>query len=474
MKDCLLIIEDEPLIGDELQRYFTNHGWEVVFLKTIADARQQLSSQSIDPIVILSDMNLPDGNGLSFLEEMSSQFRQGVEWIFLTGFGTIADSVSALRLGAFDFIEKPCDLNRLNFHVQGAARSAKAQRRLLIESQSSHHKYSVQSLLGTSDSSKRLREMISTISSVPFSSLILKGETGTGKGLVAKAIHYQSDRALESLVEINCAALPSELLEAELFGFEAGAFTNASKRHRGLFEQAHKGTLFLDEIGEMELSLQSKLLKAVEDLKIRRLGSEKEIEIDARIIAASNRNLQQLTTEGTFREDLFHRLSVLSIDIPPLRDRLEDLNVLVPAFIAEYNAKSGKQVEPEPMHQILEQLKAYHWPGNIRELRNVIERCVLLSDGQQFPLQWLQLPHTVSQQFDQEQLDQPHINIPLDGSISLMDMEKHILQKTLEITGNNVTAAARLLSSTREALRYKVQKHHLLVECQSKLHRIKG
>jgi DNA-binding NtrC family response regulator len=463
MKDSLLIIEDEPLLGSELQRFFSKQEWEVELLTTLQDARQLLAQQKIDPIVILSDMNLPDGNGLDFLEEISEKPSQGVEWMFLTGYGSIADSVRALRLGAFDFIEKPCDLNRLNLHIEGAARSAKAQRRLLLETQSSHNKYSAQALLGNSDNSNRLRQMLSRVAQVPFSSLILKGETGTGKGLLARIIHYSGNRATGPLVEINCAALPHDLLESELFGYEAGAFTNAVKRHRGLFEQAHQGTLFLDEIGELELNLQSKLLKAVEELKIRRLGSEKEIDIDVQIIAASNRDLPKQTSEGRFREDLYHRLSVLAIDIPPLRARIEDLDALVPAFIVEFNAKSGKKVSPVVSEEILQRLKCYSWPGNIRELRNVIERCVLLSDGQEFPLQWLQLPETMPTQSDNDlPTASNQLKIPLDGSISLHDMEKYILKKTLELTGNNVTAAAKLLGSTRETLRYKVQKHQLL------------
>ena len=462
MKNCLLIIEDERLFGVELQRFFTKQGWEVEWVTTLDNARQILIQQKIDPIVVLSDMNLNDGNALDFLEEIREKPNQGVEWLFLTGYGGIADSVRALRLGAFDFIEKPCDLNRLNLHIQGAARSAKAQRRLLQEAQSSHSKYSTQALLGQSQSSQNLRAMLDKIAQVPFSSLILKGETGTGKGLLAKIIHYSGKRAAAPLVEINCAALPHDLLESELFGFEAGAFTNAGKRHRGLFEQAHQGTLFLDEISELELDLQSKLLKAVEELKIRRLGSENEIDIDVQIIAASNRDLSKQVADGRFRQDLYHRLSVLSVEIQPVRERMGDLDELVPTFIAEFNAKSGKRVNTNLSEKTWQLLKSYGWPGNVRELRNVIERCVLLSEGQEFPLQWLQLPQV--QLADQSTLidDRKHIRIPLDGSLTLQEMEKYILQKALQMTGDNVTAAAKLLGSTREAIRYKVQKYQLI------------
>ncbi|HFD11409.1 MAG TPA: sigma-54-dependent Fis family transcriptional regulator [Crenotrichaceae bacterium] len=461
MRDSLLIIEDEKLLGNELQRFFSKQGWEVEWVSTLDGARQTLAQQNLDPVVILSDMSLPDGNGLDFLEEMRGKPNQGTEWLFLTGYGSIADSVRALRLGAFDFIEKPCDLNRLRLQIEGAARSAKAQRRLLREALSSHSKYSSQALLGQSDSNCRLRELVRKIAQVPFSSLILKGETGTGKGLLAKILHYSGKRAAAPLVEINCAALPHDLLESELFGFEAGAFTNAGKRHRGLFEQAHQGTLFLDEISELELDLQSKLLKAVEELKIRRLGSETEIDVDVQIIAATNRDLSKQVAEGKFREDFYHRLSVLSIEIRPLRERIDDLNELVPAFIAEFNAKSGKKVSTDLPNTTWQLLKNYHWPGNTRELRNVIERCVLLSDGDDFPVQWLQLPHGENMNQRVASYESNKILIALDGSLSLQEMEKRIITKTLEITDNNVTAAARLLGTTRETLRYKVQKYQL-------------
>lgn len=462
MKDCLLIIEDEKLLGLELRRFFSKQGWEVEWVTSLGSARQILVQQTIDPIVVLSDMTLPDGNALDFLEAMETKTVKGIEWLFLTGYGSISDSVRALRLGAFDFIEKPCDLNRLNLQIEGAARSAKAQRRLFMEAQSSHTKYSADALLGNSASTIALRDMLNKIARVPFSSLVLNGETGTGKGLLAKILHFSGKRSAAPLIEINCAALPHDLLESELFGFEAGAFTNAKKRHRGLFEQADRGTLFLDEIGELELNLQSKLLKAVEELKIRRLGSETEIDVDVQIIAATNRDLARQVTEGKFREDLYHRLSVLAINIQPLRERLEDLDELIPAFIAEFNAKSGKKVSTLLSPEASRDLKNYHWPGNTRELRNVIERCVLLAEDREFPIQWLQLtgkPINLKQLDDVN--DPRQLQIPLDGSLSLQDMEKYILQKVLERTDYNVTAAARMLGSTRETLRYRVQKYHL-------------
>ncbi len=456
MRDSLLIIEDENLLGNELARYFRKQNWEVTLVCSLAEAEKCLTKQGIDPLVILSDMNLPDGNALDFLEQIK-ETTNSTEWLFLTGYGSVADSVRAVRLGAYDFIEKPCDLKRLNMLIEGAARSARAQRRLDNQTQEQNNKYTLQTLAGKSQSITQLREMIKQVSQVPFSSLIITGETGTGKGLITKILHYSGARAKGPLIEINCAALPRELLESELFGYEAGAFTGAKKRHRGLFEQAHTGTLFLDEIAEMDMELQGKLLKAVEDLRIRRLGGEHEIEVDVQIIAATNKDLPHEVSEGQFREDLYHRLNVINLHIPPLRERLDDLQDLILLFIAENNAKSNKNIRIIP-DSVSKKLSAYHWPGNIRELRNIIERCVLLATGNIFPEQWLQLPNNLNQSSISTENG---LFLPLDGSLTLDDMEKTIIQEVLIQADSNVAAAARMLGMTRETLRYRVQKYQL-------------
>ncbi len=456
MRDSLLIIEDETLLGNELARYFRKQSWETTLVCSLAEAATCIVEQGIDPLVVLSDMNLPDGNALDFLEQFKDT-TNSTEWLFLTGYGSVADSVRAVRLGAYDFIEKPCDLKRLNMLVEGAARSAGAQRRLEIQTQEQNNKYSIHMLVGKSKAICLLREMIMQVSQVPFSNLIITGETGTGKGLITNILHYSGTRAKGPLIEINCAALPRELLESELFGYEAGAFTGAKKRHRGLFEQAHTGTLFLDEIGEMDLDLQGKLLKVVEELRIRRLGGEHEIDVDVQIIAATNKDLLYEVSMGTFRQDLYHRLNVISLHVPPLRERLDDLPELVQRFIAQNNAKSNKNIRVIP-ESVATKLASYHWPGNIRELRNIIERCVLLATGDVFPEQWLQLPNSSNQP---SATIENGVFLPLDGTLTLLDMEKYIIQQVLARSDNNVTAAARMLGTTRETLRYRVQKYHL-------------
>ncbi len=456
MKDQLLIIEDETLLGNELARFFRKNHWDVVQAADLKSARRMLDEHSVDPLVILSDMNLPDGNALDFMEQMKAKLT-GCEWLFLTGYGSVADSVRALRLGAYDFLEKPCDLDRLHMLVEGAARSTRAQRRVEQENNQRFNRYSTDALVGQSQKIKQLRVMLKQLSQVPFSSLVITGETGTGKGLLTRILHYSGIRASKPLIEVNCAAIPKDLLESELFGYEAGAFTGAKKRHRGLLEQADTGTIFLDEIGEMDLDLQGKLLKAVEELSFRRLGSESTVEVDVQIVAATNRDLLQKIKSGEFRQDLYHRLSVINLHIPPLRERLEDLQVLMPQFVADCNLKMGKNVSIIP-DSVWAQLETYDWPGNIRELHNVIERCVLLSDSEVFPSQWLQLPNQAA---NITATNNNGMYIPLDGSLSLHDIEKLILQETLHRAHNNVTAAARMLRATRETMRYRVQKHHL-------------
>ncbi len=483
--ETLLIIEDEKLLGSELSRHYRQSGWDVILATTLADAKDILLKKRMEPLLIISDMNLPDGNALDFMEQIKqtasslSVAEEGVtkagygmiaEWLFLTGFGSVPDSVRALRLGAYDFLEKPCDLEHLDLIVASAARSAVMQRRVTEQTKQGHRRYTPAAYVGHSRQAQDIRQLLTRLTQVPFSALVIGGESGTGKGLTARILHYGGHRAQQPMIEVNCAALPRELLESELFGHESGAFTGATSRHRGLLEQADGGTLFMDEIGEMPLDLQTKLLKAIEDHKVRRLGGEKEISVDVQIVAASNRDLEKMVSEGLFRADLYHRLSVFKVNLPPLRDAVEDLDELVPLFVAEYNAKAGRQVKQIP-DEVWNKLKTHYWPGNVRELRNVIERCVLLSEGSLFPVQWLQLPgqETKSGKDKADPCSKTGVSeqglfLPLDGSMALDDMDKFIIKTALERADNNLTAAARDLGATRETLRYRVRKYNLKIE----------
>jgi DNA-binding NtrC family response regulator len=419
-----------------------------------------LLEQRLDPLLILSDMSLPDGNVLDLMEAVQGQHAHA-EWLLLTGYGSVPDSVRALRLGAYDFLEKPCELEHLDLVVASAARSARAQRRLFYQVQQQHRQYSPHAFVGHSQPAQEVRKLLAKLTEVPFSALILGGETGTGKGLVARILHYGGARVQHPMVELNCAALPRELLESELFGHEAGAFTGAKTRHLGLLEQANGGTLFLDEIGEMPLDLQAKLLKVIEDRRVRRLGGSKEIPIDVQILAASNRDLEQMAKSGGFRTDLYHRLSVFRLNLPALREVKEDLDDLVPLFIAEFNAEAGRQVKIIP-ERVWTRLRAHDWPGNVRELRNVVERCVLFSEDAIFSEQWLQLPGQTTPPLDISLTTaSAQICLPLDGSMVLEDMDRHIIETALKRNNYNIAATARALGTTRETLRYRIQKHGL-------------
>jgi two-component system response regulator AtoC len=460
MPDSLLIIEDETLLGTELQRHFRREGWEVSWVRTIAEAETLLFSESLSPLIVLSDMSLPDGNGLDLLESVRQKNLAG-EWLFLTGYGTVPDSVRALKLGALDFLTKPCDLARLDLIIAAATRSGRAQRRIAEHSAVAAQRYSVDNFSGSSAASSNARQMLTRLTGVPYSALLIHGETGTGKGLAARILHHGGTRASAPLIEVNCAALPHELIESELFGHEPGAFTGAKTRRRGLFEQADGGTLFLDEVGELAPDMQAKLLKAIEDRVIRRVGGDREITLDVQLIAATNQNLVEAVAAQRFREDFYHRLSVFRLELPPLRQRREDIRALVQRFVTEFNLKAGKKIRHirDSTWLLLEQ---HDWPGNIRELRNAIERAVLLTPNDIETLQeeWLQLtPARTTSAPPTSQANGNLLCLPLDGSMALDDMDRHIIQTTLSRCAYNVTAAARALGTTRETLRYRVEKY---------------
>ena len=463
MSDTLLIIEDEQLLGSELVRHYRRASWETVWAKSFREARRYLFDEELEPMVVLSDINLPDGNGLDLLDEARQRGGRG-EWVFLTGYGEVPDSVRAIRLGAYDFLTKPCQQERLDLVVSGAARSASAQRRLKDENESLSRRYTPESFVGRSRAARAVRELLTRLTQVPFSVLIITGETGTGKGLAARILHHGGPRAEGPLIEVNCAALPRELLESELFGHEAGAFTGARGRRRGLIEQAHGGTIFLDEIGEMPVDLQSKLLKVIEDRKLRRVGGEREIAVDVQVLAATNQNLDVQVREGDFRADLYHRLSVFKLELPLLRERTADIEDLVPLFVAEYNAIAGKKVTEIP-DAVWQRLQNYTWPGNVRELRNVVERCVLFATDQRLPYEWLQLGSPVPAERDitSAGVEEGRLCVPLDGSMGLDDMVGRIIETMLVRNGNNVAETARVLKTTREKVRYRIEKYNIRI-----------
>lgn len=464
MRDNLLLIEDEPLLGAELKEDFAEQGWDTTLATSLAEAKRLLFDRGLEPLVVVSDMNLPDGSALDLLEQVRTKGLPG-EWIFLTAYGSVPDSVRALKLGAYDFLEKPSEPERLALVLAGAARSAQAQRRLSDAARTLRSRYTPDAFLGHSTVAQQTRDLLGRLAQVPFSALVITGETGAGKGLAARILHHAGPRAGGPLIEVNCAALPRDLMEGELFGHEAGAFTGAKGRRRGLIEQASGGTLFLDEIGEMNHDLQAKLLKAIEDKRVRRLGAEGEVTVDVQFIAATNQDLQARVGDGRFRADLYHRLSVFRLDVPALRRRKEDIEDLLPQFIQEFNALAGKDVRTVP-GSVWGRFASYDWPGNVRELRNVVERCVLLAEGPAFSQRWLHLGDGAATAVAGEQAGVmeaagERLCVPLDGAMTLDEMERRILKETLRRNGDNVSLTARVLGTTREKLRYRVQKYGL-------------
>ena len=458
MASRMSIISDDPALSEELKHTFQRDDWQIDCYAQPRQARGVLLEQAFEPRVIVVAIRMLSQEALDELKSLHNSMECG-EWIYLIADQDQSPSAQVNRL-AFDVLDQPADLERLALLAQRAWRSALTRWHLRHYTTTERKRFSFEAYQGTSPAVEEVRALLKQLSDVPLSTLIITGETGTGKGLVARILHYCGERHKEPLVELNCAALPKELLESQLFGHEAGAFTGARTRHHGLFEQANGGTLFLDEIGDMDLELQAKLLKAIEDKKIRRLGGEREIDVDLQIFAATSVNLEQAAREGKLREDLYHRLSVFSIHLPPLRTRKEDMMDLVPRIVAEFNLKANKKIDVIP-NKVWEQLMAYDWPGNIRELRNVIERCVLLSKDEVFPARWLQLPDSETTSTRPPSSDEAALLVPLDGNMALEEIDRMVIQKALKLNNFNVTETARVLGTTRETLRYRIQKYDL-------------
>lgn len=460
MAKRLLIIENDISSSSKLQKRYEDKGWQVDIADSIAKAAKLVSKSDFNPHVICAAANAKTKKVFSQVAKMQEDLDH-TEWVFLV------DKEERLVDDWLDdvdyhFIEKPFQPKQIDIAISRALRASLTAKRLDSYSSPQLKQNQLDSFLGDSEAVIELKKMLTRLAEVPMSTMIITGETGTGKGLVARILHHSGLRKDGPIVEINCAALPRDLLESQLFGHEAGAFTGAKSRHRGLFEQADNGTLFLDEIGDMDIDLQAKVLKAIEDKKIRRLGSEREIEIDVQIIAATAKDLEQAYKEKTFREDLYHRLSVFCVSLPPLRLRKTDLVELVPTIIAEFNAISGRHVETVS-DEVWQELLDYAWPGNVRELRNVIERCVLLSTDEEFPIEWLQLKSSCTPSDNVENIKNAtdSVKLPLDGSMALEEMDGHIIQTALQENDFNITETARVLKTTRETIRYRIQKYSL-------------
>ena len=444
IKPKLLLVDDDKNALDGLVKILTHDGYPVSGVLSGYEALNLLSRKNFD--IIVTDMKLPGIGGLSLIHEIRKK-EESVAIVVITAYSSVKTAVEAIKCGADDYLTKPINIEELRLVLEKIWERQRliAQNRMLKEKLKD--KYKSSGLVGNTPQMKQIFHMIADVAPSTASILIL-GETGTGKELVANAVHCQSDRACMPFVALHCAALSEGVLESELFGHEKGAFTGAVQTRKGRFEMADGGTLFLDEVGEMSLKVQVKLLRVLEKGEFERVGGEKTLKVDVRLITATNRNLEKEVSEGRFREDLFYRLNVITIHLPPLRERKDDIPILSNFFVIKYTKKYKKEIKgfaPEAM----EALCAYHWPGNVRELENVVERAIVLCKKNTISVE--HLPRNVVPDKD----DMSVIKIPV--GISLKEAEKEIIQKTLQMTHGSKKEASKILGISNRKIEYKVK-----------------
>ncbi|MGN6181000.1 MAG: sigma-54-dependent transcriptional regulator [Mucilaginibacter sp.] len=443
----LLVIDDEERLRKLLARILQLEGFDVFEAGTAKDGLRRLEQEAID--VVISDVKLPDINGIELTKTIKAKY-PATEIIVLTAYGTINDGVTAIKNGAFDYITKGDDNEKIIPLAYKAMDKALLQRRVLELESKLSSKYSFDRITGTSPAITAAINLARRVAATETTVLIL-GETGTGKEVFAESIHQASPRHNKPFVAINCSAFSKELLESELFGHKAGSFTGAIKDKKGLFEEANGGTIFLDELGELDHDLQAKLLRVLESQQFIKIGDTKTTRVDVRIIAATNRNLQDDVAQGHFRSDLYYRLSVFQITLPAIRERKKDIGLLATHFMQHFATKVGKQVTgftPDFLHK----LEAYNWPGNVRELKNILERAIILCDGTE--LDATLLPY----EFD------TLITVKASGSMSAFDLasvEKQHIQRVLNHTGGNRAETARLLNIGIATLYRKLKEYGL-------------
>ncbi|MGB7210579.1 MAG: sigma-54 dependent transcriptional regulator [Pyrinomonadaceae bacterium] len=449
----ILIVDDDRFVRMALGEALRSWDYETLVAENVAEAKKIFGDE--EPAIVLLDIDLPDGSGLDVLNDIKEKKPETIA-VMITGNIDVPNVITALRGGAYDFIGKPVKLEELRVTLRNALETQGLRREVKQARIERSRGFSFSEILGESALFKKAIDLAQRVAASDVPSILLHGETGTGKDLFAKAIHYASERANAPYLAINCAALPATLIESELFGYEKGAFTDAKQRKEGLFEQAQGGTIFLDEIGEMELALQAKLLRVLEEGAFRRVGGLKDLPLNVRIIAASNKDLKKTSEEGGFRLDLYFRLSVIQIDIPPLRDRGDDTLLLAQYYIEKANQKRrGKNLRglaPE----VVRIFKSYRWTGNVRELRNVIERASILEDGDLVTT--THLPVDLAGGHLPLNGENPTgIELPPNG-IPLETVEFELAKQAMARTGGNLTRAAKLLNISRDQLRYKLKK----------------
>ncbi|HKY43875.1 MAG TPA: sigma-54 dependent transcriptional regulator [Pyrinomonadaceae bacterium] len=453
----ILVVDDDEAIRWTLREALQSWGFEPVEAGSVAEGLQHFKTEL--PAAVLLDIDLPDGSGLDVLREIKHEYPEAIV-IMITGNVQIDNTISALRGGAYDFIGKPINLEELRVTIRNAIETHHLRREVEQVRKERAREFNFRQIVGESPAMKKMLGLAAKVAESEVSSVLLQGESGTGKDLVAKAIHYGSQRAERPFVAVNCAALPATLIESELFGYEKGAFTDAKARKEGLFEQAEGGTLLLDEIGELELSLQAKLLRVLEEGAFRRVGGLKDIPLDVRVLAASNRDLKTESEAGRFRLDLYYRLSIIQIDIPALRERGDDVLLLSQHYIDTIGArlKRGKKITGLS-REATEVFRKYKWPGNVRELRNVIERALILEDGDQITTEYLPAGLLEAPRLERTNSDSGHSQFVLpDEGISLDEAELSFVRQAIQRSGGNQTRAAELLGISRDQLRYRLKK----------------
>jgi two-component system, NtrC family, response regulator AtoC len=456
-------VDDDAAMRWSLAEALRGWGYTPAEAGTVASGVAAFEAE--EPSAVLLDIDLPDGSGLDALREIKSR-REDAVVIMVTGNVVIQNTISALRGGAYDFISKPVNLEELRVTIRNGIEAHRLRREVTQVRRERARRFSFGQIIGESPAVRRMLNLACKVAESEAASVLLQGESGTGKDLVAKAIHYGSRRADSPFVAINCAAIPATLIESELFGYEKGAFTDAKARKEGLFEQAEGGTLFLDEIGELELGLQAKLLRVLEEGAFRRVGGLKDIPLDVRIVAASNRDLRAESEAGRFRLDLYYRLSVIQIDIPPLRERGDDIFLLASHYIGLFGERLKLKRKIQGLApEVREVFLAYSWPGNVRELRNVIERALILEDGDVITLEYLPRDlaaggaHASAARAQTSAAAQNERAYALpDSGLSLEELETSLVRQAIERSGGNQTRAAELLGISRDQLRYRLKK----------------
>lgn len=457
MKSRILVVDDEESIREFLEIMLKKENYEVTTAEDGLRAKEILTKKTFD--MVISDMQMPNVTGIELLKFVKENYPDLV-FMIITAFGTTETAVDAMKMGAYDYVTKPFKIDEVRLNIANALRSKNLETEVRILKKELGKEYSFQNMIGNSAPMHAVFDLVKRVSQAP-TNILVTGESGTGKEVVAKAIHYNGPLKDKPFVTINCGAIPENLMESEMFGHKKGSFTGAISDKMGLFEFADGGTLFLDEVGELPLSIQVKLLRAIQERIIRRVGATDDLKIEVRIIAATNRNLEDMVSKGTFRQDLFYRLNVIGIRMPALRERAEDIPLLAEHFLKKYNEKLNKSIAGIST-EAMDILKSYNYPGNVRELENMIERTVALEAGSTIlPESLPPLVHTSSgrKMASSNEIEMGESGLELDKVIG--QIEKELLIKAIHAAGGVKKKAAKLLQISFRSMRYRIEKYNL-------------